>query len=64
MLADSEPHDDCNHSQNWVMVEKAKHNKGGSEMGKYPHVKRNDQHLSTFLMQNAPTHQKRTPGYL
>ena len=28
MLADSEPHDKCNHSQNWVMVGKAKQNKG------------------------------------
>ena len=29
MLADSEPHDDCDHSQNWVTVGKAKQNKGG-----------------------------------
>ena len=34
MLADSEPNDECDHSQNWVMVGKAKQNKGGSEMGK------------------------------
>ena len=32
--ADSEPQDECNHSQNWVMAGKAK--QGGSEMGKYP----------------------------
>ena len=42
MLADSEPHNECNHSQNWVMVGKAKQNKGGSEMGKYPNVRRDD----------------------
>ena len=29
----SEPHHECNHSWNWVMVGKAKQNKGG-EMGK------------------------------
>ena len=29
MLADSEPPDECDHSWNWVMVGKAKHNKGG-----------------------------------
>ena len=28
MLADSEPHDECGHSPNWVMVGKAKQ-KGG-----------------------------------
>ena len=27
-LADSDPPDKCNHSQNWVMVGKAKQNKG------------------------------------
>ena len=35
-LVDSEPHNECDHSQNWVMVGKAKQNKGGNEMGKYP----------------------------
>ena len=29
MLADSEPHNECDYSWNWVMVGKAKHNKGG-----------------------------------
>ena len=29
MLADSEPHDECDNSQNWVTVGKAKHKKGG-----------------------------------
>ena len=29
MLADTEPHNECDHSQNWVMVDKAKQNKGG-----------------------------------
>ena len=33
MLADSEPQEECNQSQNWVTVGKAKQN-GGSEMGK------------------------------
>ena len=29
MLADGEPHDECNHSGNLAMVGKAKQNKGG-----------------------------------
>ena len=29
MLADNEPGDECDHSQNWVMVGKAKQNKEG-----------------------------------
>ena len=41
MLVDSEPQDKYHHSPNWVMVSKAKQ-KGGSETGKYPHVRRND----------------------
>ena len=40
-------------------IAKAKHNKGVSEMGKYPLCQEEWQHLSTSLMQNAPTHQKR-----
>ena len=36
MLVDSEPNNECDHSLNWVTVGKAKHNKGGSQMGKYP----------------------------
>ena len=40
MLVDSEPHNECDHSWNWVTVGKAKHNKGGSEMGKYPPMSR------------------------
>ena len=34
MLADSESHNKCDHSWNWVMVGKAKHNTGGIETGK------------------------------
>ena len=34
MPAVSEPNKECDHSQNWVTVGKAKQNKGGSEMGK------------------------------
>ena len=33
MLVDSEPQEECDQSQNWVTVGKAKQN-GGSEMGK------------------------------
>ena len=36
MLADSGPNNECDHSQNWVTVGKAKQNKGESEMGKHP----------------------------
>ena len=54
MLADSEPRDECDHSWNWVMVGKAKQNKGGSEMGKYPHVKRNDK--SVYLSDAECSH--------
>ena len=46
------------------MVGKAKHNKGGSETGKYPPCQEEWQHLSTSLMQNAPTHWKRDPHHL
>ena len=35
MLADNEPDNKSDHSWNWVMVGKAKQNKGMSEMGKY-----------------------------
>ena len=34
MLADSEPQEECDQSQNWITVGKAKHKTGGSEMGK------------------------------
>ena len=34
MLVDSKPQEECNQSQNWVMVGKAKHKMGGSKMGK------------------------------
>ena len=34
MLVDSELQEECNQSQNWVMVGKAKQNGGGSETGK------------------------------
>ena len=59
-LADSEPHDECDHSHDWVMVGKAKHNEGGSEMGKYAPCQEEWQHLYTFQMWNAPTHQRGT----
>ena len=39
MLVDSEPNDECDHSQNWVMVGKAKQNKGGVKQVSNPHVK-------------------------
>ena len=42
MQVDSEPHDECNHSQNWVMVGKAKQNRGGVKQVSTPHVKKND----------------------
>ena len=42
MLVDSEIHDECNHSQNWVIVGKAKHNMGGVKWVSNPCVKRND----------------------
>ena len=41
MLVDSEPHNECNHSLNWVMVGKAKQ-KGGVKWASTPNVKRND----------------------
>ena len=41
-LADSEPHNECNHSQNWVTVCKAKQKQGGVKQVINPHVKRND----------------------
>ena len=63
-LADSEPYDECNHAWNWVTVDKTKQNKGGSEMGKYPLCQEEWQHLSTSLMQNAPSHWKRDPRHL
>ena len=34
MLSDSKPQEEFDQSQNWVMVGKAKHKTGGSEMGK------------------------------
>ena len=49
MPADSEPQDEYDHSLNWVMVGEAK--QGGSEMGKYPHIRRIVM-LSPSLMQN------------
>ena len=42
MLADSEPHDECDYSWNWVMVGKAKQNKGGVKQVSNSGVKRND----------------------
>ena len=42
MLVDSEPYDKCDHSQNWVMVGKAKQNKGEVKWVSTPCVKRND----------------------
>ena len=39
MLADSEPKEECYHSLNWVMADKAKNLTGGSEMGKQSHVR-------------------------
>ena len=57
MLADSEPNDECDHSQNWAMVGKAKQNNGGVKWVSNPHVKRNKrQCLSTSLTWNTPTH--------
>ena len=61
MLADSEHHNECNHSQNWVTVGKTKTNMGGVKWVSNPCVNRNDNILSTSLMQNAPTHQNRDP---
>ena len=54
MPADSEPDIECDHSQNWVMIGKAKQNKGVKWVSN-PHVKRNKrQHLSTSLTWNTP----------
>ena len=41
MLVDSEPQEECNQSQNWVTVGKAKQN-GGVKWVSNPHVREND----------------------
>ena len=41
ILVDSEPQEEFDQSQNWVMVGKAKQNRG-SEMGSNPCVRKND----------------------
>ena len=61
MPADSEPQGECDHLPNWVTVGKAK--QGGSEMGKYPPCQEEWQYLSTSMMWNTPTHQKRDPHH-
>ena len=53
ILADSEPKEECCHSLNWVTAGKAKPNGGGSEMGKWPHV-RMESAKSTTSMRDAP----------
>ena len=64
MLVDSEPQEECDQSENWVMVGKAKHKMGGVKQVSNLCVKRNDNTCPTSLMWNAPTHQKTDPHCL
>ena len=60
-LADNEPHNECNHSWNWVTVGKAKQNKRGvSEMGNYPLCQEQQQICLPLWCRMLPTTERGT----
>ena len=58
MLADSEPKDECCHSLNWVMADKANNLIGGSEMGKQPCVEMEDEKVYHIDAKCYPTYRE------
>ena len=58
MLAVSEPKEECCHSLNSVMADKAKNLIGGSETGKQPHVRMEDKKVYHIDAKCYPTYRE------
>ena len=58
MLADSGRKKGCYHSLNWVTADKAKNLIGGSETGKQPHVRMEDEKVYHINVKCYPTYQE------